>query len=238
MDEEPNLEAGLQSVTFKIVGPYAYGYMQSEIGVHRLVRMSPFGSGDTRQTSFAAVDVLPELPDDIEIVIKDGDLEWQHFSTGGPGGQHQNKTQSGARVIHKPTGVRAESRADKSQHKNKDNALKLLKARLYAIEEQKRIGDMVQALRREGRNRVRLADPQLRHAAVHARARGARRDRREDAGRQGRARRRLRPVHARLPAAQDREGEQGEEEVRSSRTMNAEEDTIQTEDRVQINLLS
>jgi peptide chain release factor 2 len=143
VDEEPNLEAGLQSVSFKIVGPYAYGYMQSEIGVHRLVRMSPFGSGDTRQTSFAAVDVLPELPDDIEIVIKDGDLEWQHFSTGGPGGQHQNKTQSGARVIHKPTGVRAESRVDKSQHKNKDNALKLLKARLYAIEEQKRIGDVV-----------------------------------------------------------------------------------------------
>ncbi|MBA4062397.1 MAG: peptide chain release factor 2 [Isosphaera sp.] len=143
VDEEPNLEAGLQSVSFKVVGPYAYGYLQSEIGVHRLVRMSPFGSGDTRQTSFAAVDVLPELPDDIEIVIKDGDLEWQHFSTGGPGGQHQNKTQSGARCIHKPTGVRAESRVDKSQHKNKDNALKLLKARLYAIEEQKRMGDVV-----------------------------------------------------------------------------------------------
>ncbi len=141
IDIEPNLEAGIQSVSFKIVGPYAYGYLQSEIGVHRLVRISPFGGGDTRQTSFAAVDVLPELPDDIEIVIKDSDLEWQHFSTGGPGGQHQNKTQSGARVIHRPTGIRAESRVDKSQHKNKDNALKLLKARLYAIEEQKRIGE-------------------------------------------------------------------------------------------------
>jgi peptide chain release factor 2 len=143
IDLEPNLEGGIQSVSFKIVGPYAYGYMQSEIGVHRLVRISPFGAGDTRQTSFAAVDVLPELPDDIEIVIKDSDLEWQHFSTGGPGGQHQNKTQSGARVIHKPTGVRAESRVDKSQHKNKENALKLLKARLYALEEQKRMGDVI-----------------------------------------------------------------------------------------------
>ncbi len=143
VDEEPNMEAGLQSVTFKISGPYAYGYMQSEIGVHRLVRMSPFGSGDTRQTSFAAVDVLPELPDDIEIVVKDGDLEMQTFCTGGPGGQHQNKTQSGVRLIHRPTGVRAESRVDKSQHKNRDYALKLLKARLYAIEEQKRIGDVV-----------------------------------------------------------------------------------------------
>jgi peptide chain release factor 2 len=143
VDEEPNLEAGLQSVSFKIAGPYAYGYMQSEIGVHRLVRISPFGSGDTRQTSFAAVDVLPEMPDDIEIVIKDVELEMQTFCTGGPGGQHQNKTQSGVRLIHKPTGVRAESRTDKSQHKNKDNALKLLKARLYAIEEQKRMGDVV-----------------------------------------------------------------------------------------------
>jgi peptide chain release factor 2 len=85
--------------------------------------------------------VLPERPDDIEIVIKDGDLEWQHFSTGGPGGQHQNKTQSGARAIHKPTGMRAESRIHKSQLKNKDEALKLLKTRMYAIEEQKRMGE-------------------------------------------------------------------------------------------------
>ena len=143
VDEEPNLEAGLAMVTFKIVGEYAYGYLQSEIGVHRLVRISPFGSGDTRQTSFAAVDVIPELDDTIEIVIRDIDLETQTFCTGGPGGQHQNKTQSGVRLIHKPTGVRAESRTDKSQHKNKDNAMKLLKARLYAIEEQKRLGDIV-----------------------------------------------------------------------------------------------
>jgi peptide chain release factor 2 len=143
VDEEPNLEAGLQSVTFKVVGPYAYGYMQSEIGVHRLVRISPFGSGDTRQTSFAAVDVLPELPDDIEIVIRDVDIETQTFSTGGPGGQHVNKTQSGVRLIHKPTGIRAECRVDRSQHANKASALKLLKARLYAVEEQKRMGDVV-----------------------------------------------------------------------------------------------
>jgi peptide chain release factor 2 len=144
IDEEPNLEAGIQSVTFKIVGEYAYGYMQSEIGVHRLVRISPFGSGDTRQTSFAAVDVVPELDESIEIDIKDDDLIVQTFSAGGPGGQHQNKTQSGVRLIHKPTGVRAESRTERSQHKNKDNALKLLKARLYAIEEQKRLGDVAQ----------------------------------------------------------------------------------------------
>jgi peptide chain release factor 2 len=141
-DMAPNEEAGVQSVTFKIVGDYAYGYMQSEIGVHRLVRISPFGAGDTRQTSFAAVDVLPEIDDNIEIDVKEGDLEMQTFCSGGPGGQHQNKTQSGVRLIHKPTGVRAESRTERSQHKNYDNCIKLLKTRLYAIEEQKRMGDL------------------------------------------------------------------------------------------------
>jgi peptide chain release factor 2 len=140
-DLEPNLEAGIQSVTFKIIGEYAYGYMQSEVGVHRLVRISPFGSGDTRQTSFAAVDVVPELDDNIEIEVKEHELEMQTFCSGGPGGQHQNKTQSGVRLIHK-SGVRAESRTERSQHKNYDNALKLLKSRLYMIEEQKRLGEI------------------------------------------------------------------------------------------------
>lgn len=141
-DIEPNIEAGIQNVRFRIIGEYAYGYMQAEIGVHRLVRISPFGSGDTRQTSFAAVDVLPELDDDIEIVVRESDLEVQTFTSGGPGGQHQNKTQSGVRIIHKPTNMRAESRTMRSQHKNYDNALKMLKARLYAVEEAKRLGDI------------------------------------------------------------------------------------------------
>lgn len=140
-DLEPNLEAGIQFVTFKISGEYAYGYMQSEVGVHRLVRISPFGSGDTRQTSFAAIDVVPELDDNIQIEVKESDLEMQTFCSGGPGGQHQNKTQSGVRLIHK-SGVRAESRTERSQHKNYDNALKLLKSRLYMIEEQKRLGEL------------------------------------------------------------------------------------------------
>jgi peptide chain release factor 2 len=140
-DIEPNLEAGIQSVTFRVVGEYAYGYMQSEVGVHRLVRISPFGSGDTRQTSFAAVDVVPELDDNIQIEVKESELEMQTFCSGGPGGQHQNKTQSGVRLIHK-SGVRAESRTERSQHKNYDNALKLLKSRLYMIEEQKRLGEL------------------------------------------------------------------------------------------------
>ncbi len=142
-DLEPNMEAGIQSVTFRVVGPYAYGYLQSEIGVHRLVRISPFGGGDTRQTSFAAVDVVPEIDETIEIEIKDDDYIKQTFSAGGPGGQHQNKTQSGVRLVHK-SGVRAESRTERSQHKNFDNCLKMLRSRLYAIEENKRLGDVAQ----------------------------------------------------------------------------------------------
>ncbi len=141
-DQIDNGEGGLQSVLFKVSGNYAYGYLQGEIGVHRLVRISPFGGGDTRHTSFAAVDVIAEIDDDIDIEIKESDLEMQTFCSGGPGGQHQNKTQSGVRLIHKPTNIRAESRTERSQNKNYENALKLLKSRLYAVEEQKRMGDI------------------------------------------------------------------------------------------------
>ena len=137
VDELRNEEAGIRSATLRIAGDYAYGYLQGETGVHRLVRISTFDSNARRQTSFAAVDVLPDTDVDIQIEIRDVDIEKQTFSAGGPGGQHQNKTQSGVRVIHLPTGVRGESRTERSQHKNYDNAMKLLKARLYAIEQQK-----------------------------------------------------------------------------------------------------
>ena len=138
VDELKNEEAGIRSATLHVVGEYAYGYLQSEAGVHRLVRISPFDAQARRQTSFAAVDVLPEIDESIEIDIRPEDLERQTFRSGGPGGQHQNKTESGVRFIHKPTGMVAESRTERSQHKNADNAMKLLKARLYALEEQKR----------------------------------------------------------------------------------------------------
>jgi len=141
-DELANEEAGIQNATIKIIGDYAFGYLQGEEGVHRLVRISPFGSGDTRQTSFAAVEVTPELDESINIEVKDIDLEKQTFTSGGPGGQHQNKTQSGVRLIHKPTGVRGESRTERSQHKNYDNALAQLKARLYKIELAKRMAEV------------------------------------------------------------------------------------------------
>jgi peptide chain release factor 2 len=138
VDELRNEEAGIRSATLRVIGDYAYGNLQSESGVHRLVRISPFDANARRQTSFAAVDVLPELEGTIEIDIRPEDLERQTFRSGGPGGQHQNKTESGVRYIHKPTGIVAESRTERSQHKNAANALALLRAKLYRIEEQKR----------------------------------------------------------------------------------------------------
>jgi peptide chain release factor 2 len=138
IDELRNEEAGIRSATLRIVGDYAYGNLQSESGVHRLVRISPFDANKRRHTSLAAVDVVPEIEGNIEIDIKPDDLKWDTFRSGGPGGQHQNKTESGARCTHLPTGVAAESRSERSQHKNRQMALSLLKAKLYRIEEQKR----------------------------------------------------------------------------------------------------
>jgi peptide chain release factor 2 len=137
IDELRNEEAGIRSATLHIKGEYAFGNLQGESGVHRLVRISPFDANARRQTSFAAVDVLPEIEGTINIEIRPEDLERQTFRSGGPGGQHQNKTESGVRYIHKPTGIAAESRTERSQHKNDANALNLLKAKLYQIEEQK-----------------------------------------------------------------------------------------------------
>lgn len=137
IDELRNDEAGIRSATLHVKGDYAYGYLQSEAGVHRLVRISPFDSNARRQTSFAAVDVMPEIEGAIEIDIKRDDVERQTFRSGGPGGQHQNKTESGVRLIHRPTGVVAESRSERSQHKNEDMCWKMLKAKLFKLEEQK-----------------------------------------------------------------------------------------------------
>jgi peptide chain release factor 2 len=138
VDELRNDEAGIRNATLRIIGDYAFGYLQSEAGVHRLVRISPFDANARRQTSFAAVDVTPDIEGTIEIDIKPEDLVRQTFRSGGPGGQHQNKTESGVRYIHTPTGVAAESRTERSQHKNDANAMNLLKAKLYRIEELKR----------------------------------------------------------------------------------------------------
>jgi peptide chain release factor 2 len=138
IDELRNEEAGIRSATVLVKGDYAYGYLQSEIGVHRLVRISPFDSNARRQTSFAAVDVSADIEGTIHIEIKPDDLRRDTFRSGGPGGQHQNKTESGVRYTHIPTGIAAESRTERSQFKNDDNAMALLKAKMYKVEEQKR----------------------------------------------------------------------------------------------------
>lgn len=138
IDELRNEEAGIRIATLHIVGDYAYGRLQGEAGVHRLIRISPFDANARRQTSLAAVDVVPEIEGTIEIDIRPEDLKRDTFRSGGPGGQHQNKTESGVRYTHLPTGIAAESRSERSQHKNDQMALSLLKAKLYRIEEQKR----------------------------------------------------------------------------------------------------
>jgi peptide chain release factor 2 len=138
VDELRNEEAGIRNATVRVSGDYAYGYLQSETGVHRLVRISPFDSNARRQTSFAAVDVTPDIEGTIQIEIRPDDLERETFRSGGPGGQHQNKTESGVRYRHVPTGIAAESRTERSQHKNDANALALLKSKLYKVEELKR----------------------------------------------------------------------------------------------------
>jgi peptide chain release factor 2 len=137
-DREDGGAAGIADATIHIKGDYAYGNLRGETGVHRLVRISPFDAAARRQTSFASVDVLPEIDETIDIVLKDDDLKRDVFRSGGPGGQHQNKTESGVRYTHLPTGVAAESRSERSQHKNDANALALLKAKLIRMEEEKR----------------------------------------------------------------------------------------------------
>ena len=140
-DREDGGAAGIQVATVHMKGEYSYGYLRGETGVHRLVRISPYDSAGRRQTSFASVDVLPEIDDTIDIVLRDDELKRDVFRSGGPGGQHQNKTESGVRYTHIPTGIAAESRSERSQHKNDLNALVTLKAKLVRREEEKREAD-------------------------------------------------------------------------------------------------
>jgi peptide chain release factor 2 len=127
-------EAGIKSVTLQIEGPYGYGLLKGEKGIHRLIRISPFDASGRRHTSFASVDVYPDVEQDIEIEVRDEDVRIDVFRSSGPGGQSVNKTSSAIRVTHIPTGIIVQCQNEKSQRRNKDSALKVLKARLYELE--------------------------------------------------------------------------------------------------------
>ena len=133
LDYEECDEAGIKSAVISIEGENAYGLLKSEHGVHRLVRVSPFDANARRQTSFAAVEVMPELPDDVEVEIRPEDIEMQVFRSSGAGGQHINKTSSAVRLIHKPTGIVVSSQQERSQFQNKDNCMKQLRAKLIEL---------------------------------------------------------------------------------------------------------
>lgn len=164
IDFQPGDEAGIKSVTFTAGGDYAYGYLKAEKGVHRLVRISPFNASGKRHTSFASVFVYPELKNEIVVQIDDKELRVDVFRASGAGGQHVNKTSSAVRITHLPSGIVVQCQQEKSQHRNKELAMKVLKSRLYQLEKQKQ-DDKLQEIH-ESKNEIAWGN-QIRSYVMH-----------------------------------------------------------------------
>ncbi len=164
LDRLEGEEAGIKSATFAIRGDYAYGYLSGESGVHRLVRISPYDAARRRHTSFASVYVYPEVDDDVEIEIDDKDLRIDTYRSSGAGGQHVNKTESAVRITHRPSGIVVSCQNERSQHKNRATAMKILRARLYDLEMRKREEE---AAVREGAKKEIAWGSQIRSYVLH-----------------------------------------------------------------------
>ena len=150
LDITPGEEAGIRSITLRVSGPFAFGKLSCETGVHRLVRISPFDANKRRHTSFAAVDCIPEFEDDIDIEINEDDIRIDFYRASGAGGQHVNKTSSAVRITHEPTGIVVQCQNERSQHKNRAQAMKMLQAKLYMMEQQKRDAELAKLYGQKG----------------------------------------------------------------------------------------